>query len=210
MFDYQAGERYRLTLIVVGLAGMMAGIFFCVLLMPTPEPTRHKGPAPAYMRDPDVSGRRSASAPAASGAAAAMVPTSAQAKLTDPLLAKTLIEQWLPLAWDLSAGSAQTSQERAILAMTPDCAEAYRKNIWTPDLSKQLNEAGLKSEFQASSISVGEPLADGSVVVYVSGNQILNIPGKGATTRAVKLEYLVKMTAEGMRIAGISEGGKSM
>jgi hypothetical protein len=213
MFDYQAGEKYKLTLIMVALAGIMAGMFFTVLLMPTPEPQRRGGrPAPAYMRDPDITGKRAVgnaeySSP---GAAQAMTPQAQPTQLANPLLAKSLVEQWLPLAWDLSAGSAKASQERAMLAMTSDCAEAYQKNIWTPDLAKQIDESGLQSAFKPDSISVGDPLADGAVVVYVSGTQTLNVPGKGSTARQVKLEYMVKMTSEGLRIAGISEGGKSM
>lgn len=210
MFDYQAGEKYKLTLIMVGLAGLMAGIFFTILLMPPPEPTRRGRPVPPYMRDPDVSGRRAVGVTGGPGAAQAMTPPAAPGSLANPLLAKTLVEQWLPLAWDLSAGTAKASQERAMMAMTQECAVAYQKNIWTPDLAKQIDESGLQSAFKADNISGGDPLADGSVVVYVNGTQTLNVPGKGSSARPVKLEYMVKMTPEGMRIAGISEGGKSM
>lgn len=212
MFDYQAGEKYRLTLIMVGLAGLLAGIFFTILLVPSPEPSHRSRPQPAYMRDPDVTGRRempTAQTAAAPGAAQAM-PPSEPIVLANPMLAKTLVEQWLPYAWDLSAGSAKGSQERALLAMTPDCAAAYQKNIWTPDLAKQIEESGLQSAFKADNITVGDNLADGSVVVYVNGTQTLNVPSKGSTARQVRLEYMVKMTQEGLRIAGISEGGKSM
>jgi hypothetical protein len=210
MFDYQAGERYKLTLIMVGLAGLMAGMFFAVLLMPTPEPTRRR-PVPAYMRDPDITGKRAAGNPGAPGAAQAMAPQAAPGSLTDPVAAKALVERWLPLAWDLSAGSAKGNQELAMQYMTADCAAAYQRNIWTPDLAKQIDESGLQSAFRPDRVAVGEPLTDGSVVVYVDGTQTLTVPGKGSTARQVKLEYMVKMTADQMlRIAGISEGGKSM
>ena len=46
---------------------------------------------------------------------------------------------------------------------------------------------------------------DGTVVILVRGEQILDVPGKGQQARAVNVEYLVKNTAEGLRIAGISE-----
>ncbi len=203
MFDYQAGEKYRLTLIMVGLAGLMAGVFFTVLLMPSPEPARVRRVMPAYMRDPDVTGRPRDDGPAPGAAQAASTP----AMQTDPTVARALIEQWLPLAWDLSAGTGKVSQQKAMAYMTPDCAAAYKANIWTDDLARQIDESGLKSTFQVSSIGAGELQPDGDVVVTVDGNQTLSVPGKGSTSRAVKLEYMIRQTPDGMRIAGISEGG---
>jgi len=191
---------------MVGLAGLMAGVFFTLLLMPTPEPVRRR-PVPAYMRDPDVTGRPAA-AGAAPGAAEAM-PAQAAVPMTDPAVAKTLIEQWLPLAWDLSAGTAKVSQDKAMQYMTADCAAAYRINVWTADLAKQIDESGIKSSFHADKVAAGECQADGSVVVCVDGVQILAVPGKGSSTRPVKLEYLVRQTPDGLRISGISEGGQA-
>lgn len=205
MFDYQAGEKYKLTIIMVALAGFMAGVFLTVMLMPTPEPARRRA-TQAYMRDPDIIGRHAQQSVPDSGAAQAMMPAD-MAGLVEPQIAKTLITQWLPLAWDLSAGTAKSNQEKAIMYMTPECAAAYRQNIWTPDLGKQIDESGLKSSFQANKIESGESQPDGSVVIFVDGAQTLSVPGKGTSSRPVKLEYLVRQTPEGMRIAGISEGG---
>lgn len=201
MFDYQAGEKQRLTLIMVGLAGLIAGVFFTVLLMPTPEPARTR-PRPAYMDHPDVSGV------ASSGAANARA-VGPQVTMTDPVIAKALIEQWLPKAWDLSAGTAPNSQRQAIQYMTPECAQAYCENVWTPDLAKQIEESGLQSTFTTQRVWSGGTQADGAVVVFVDGTQVLSVPGKPSNSRAVRLEYMVKQTPEGLRIAGISEGGKS-
>ncbi len=59
MFDYQAGEKYKLTLIMVAIAGVMAGMFFTVLLMPTPEaPQARKRQHQPWMDNPDVTGGR--------------------------------------------------------------------------------------------------------------------------------------------------------
>ncbi len=209
MFDYQAGEKYKLTLIMVGLAGLMAGIFFCMLLMPTPAPQHAHRPRPAWADHPDVTGRVPDMPPAGPGAAGAapMPMVAPPVNATDPTLAKTLIEEWLPLAWDLSAGTAKGSQEKAIAYMTPECASAYRQNIWTEELSKQIDEAGIKASFIATQVSAA-PKADGSVVVFVVGEQQLGVPGKGVNGRPVRLEYLVRQTPEGLRIAGISESGQ--
>src|SRR5262249_58000768 len=141
------------------------------------------------------------------GAAEAMPPPAAPppVAVADPIVARTLIEQWLPLAWDLSAGTAADSQEKAIAYMTKECADAYRHNIWNPELAKQINEAGLHSSFQASRVEAGELQPDGSVVVFVDGTQILSVPGKGSQSRPVKLEDLIRQTPEGLRTARISQ-----
>jgi hypothetical protein len=229
MFDYQAGEKFKLTLIMVGFAGLMAGMLFTMILMPSSEPPSHrKGTAQADQGAKGEAGRRasgnaysSAQRAAAHNAnpgmvdgqgappqaAAVAVPPPVQGPQTDPTVATTFLEQWLPVAWDLSAGTAKNSQEKAILYMTPECATAYRQNIWTNDLSKQIEDSGLQSTFSPRKVAASQTQADGSVVIFVEGDQVLQVPGKGSQSRPVRLEYLVKTTSDGLRIAGISEGG---
>ncbi len=208
MFDYQAGEKYRITLIMVALAGLMAGAFFTILLSGGSEPAKAR-PRAAYMDDPDINGGR----PVSSAQTSTYARTNSQAQISqanmaDPLNSLNLVQDWLPLAWDLSAGTASESQEKAIEYMTPECANAYKQNVWTPEIAQQINASGIKSTFSASRVAAGNNQSDGSVIITVEGKQVLNIPNKGSKTRSVKLEYLIKNTADGLRIAGISEGGK--
>lgn len=216
MFDYQAGEKYKLTLIMVGFAGLMAGMLFTMLIMPQPDPRAMKrAKAPAWTKDPDAGygrGPRSGYVPrdGEAGTAQAMptqpgAPPQPQGELADPNMALNLVSTWLPVVWDLSAATAQDSQEKAIAYMTPECATAYRSSIWTADTAKQVVESGLQSSFNAKKVSAGQNQADGSVVIYVDGEQILQVAGKPARARPVKMEYLVKKLPEGYRIAGITE-----
>jgi hypothetical protein len=211
MFDYQAGEKYKITLIMVALAGLMAGAFFTILLSSGgSEPAAKTRPRAAYMDDPDISGGRPISSARTSTYATANDQAQAnQASFADPLNSLNLVQDWLPLAWDLSADTASESQEKAIEYMTPECAKAYRQNVWTPEIAQQINASGIKSSFSANRVAAGNNQSDGSVIITVEGKQVLNIPNKGPKTRSVKLEYLVKNTTDGLRIAGISEGGKS-
>jgi hypothetical protein len=213
MFDYQAGEKYKLTLIMVALAGVMAGAFFTVLFSAQSEPPKSRQQH-AY-QDPDLRGDVPISTPPGYASYNTGSPAQANGQMsgaagtTDPLAALNLVQEWLPLAWDLSAGTASDSQEKAIKYMTGECAQAYRQNVWTPDTAKQINASGIKSSFNASRVAAGNMQPDGSVVITVEGKQVLDVPSKGSKTRQVKLEYLVKNTADGLRIAGISEAGKS-
>jgi hypothetical protein len=232
MFDYQAGEKFKLTLIMVGFAGLMAGMLFTMILMPPAAEAPKKAHRHlSWSTNPDVTGQGSvrgrratdqpnqpaeqpaatavANAPAAQAPQAPAAPAAPAVPVTmaNPQDAMELVKAWLPLTWDLSAGSVQHSQEQAIMYMTPECAIAYRQNIWTPQIAQQIQQSGLQSTFDCSKMQAGQPQADGSVVIFVEGTQTLSVPGKGQQPRQISYQYLVKTTAEGYRIAGISEGG---
>lgn len=233
MFDYQAGEKFKLTLIMVGIAGLMAGMFFTMLLLPSSEPPHRQKALTKADMDPDVTGGGSgrhkhrgfndgggsdsqAAYAKAQGLAAATAGGGQQQQqaqlpqtpvaMTDPNRATQFLEQWLPTGWDLSAATAGASQEKAMMFMTPECATAYRQNIWTADLAKQIQDSGLQSTFNPRKVAASQPQPDGSVVIYVEGDQVMVAPGKETATRPVNMEYLVKETSEGLRIAGITEG----
>jgi hypothetical protein len=212
MFDYQAGEKFKLTLIMVGFAGLMAGMFFSMLLMPggeQPHKQQRRGHHVKWTGSPDETGMPSARASKRSAEAASEnSPQAAPVTMVNAADALNLVSTWLPYAWDLSAGSARKSQEQAISCMTPDCAQAYRQNVWREDVAKQIEDAGLQSSFSAEKVYAGSPQADGSIVIYVEGMQKMTVPNKGTQEKPKKLEYLVKSTAEGLRIAGISDGGQ--
>jgi hypothetical protein len=221
MFDYQAGEKFKLTLIMVGFAGVMAGMFFTMLLMPTPEPQHHKA-RPKWANDPDITGHARLPAPIGAAQAAALQGQEqnqqqgaaapqppANYNPVDTAAGMNVIESFLPLAWDMSAGSARHSQDQAVLYMTPECALAYKQNVWTEDVAKQIEQSGLQSSFRPTVVKAGGQQPDGSMVVFVEGQQTLRVPDKGDRVRAVKLEYLLKMTPDGIRISGISENGAS-
>jgi hypothetical protein len=225
MFDYQAGEKFKLTLIMVGFAGLMAGMLFTMLLMPSQESPRHRKAhhinwsanaegSRSTGRHSVVDGQQaapasaSASDPAPASASAPAAAPEPPVTMVDASEAANLITSWLPLAWDLSAGSARGSQEKALMYMTPDCAAAYRQNVWTPDVAKTIEDAGLQSSFTADKIIPGQPQSDGSIVVFVEGTQVMSVPGKGTQQKPKRLEYLIKSTQEGLRVAGISEAGQ--
>jgi len=213
MFDYQAGEKFKLTLIMTGVAGLMAGMFFTFLLMPAPAPQQHARQRPAWMNDPDAGGGRSARsiAPTSYGnpSEAATAQSVPDPTVVDPNTAQVLIQQFLPFAWDLSAHSAQTSQERAILYMTPECASAYRANIWTPTIAQQIQNSSIQSKFTASKVYLGQAQQEGTVVVCVEGQQVLSVPNQGSKVRPIKVQYTVTRTHQGLRIGSISEAGQS-
>jgi uncharacterized protein (DUF849 family) len=192
---------------MVGFAGLMAGMLFTLVLMPQQEPHRgRKHHSVNWSTTKEATGAGAHSRHSAQQQQpAAPEPTVTMVNATE---AQNLVTSWLPLAWDLSAGSARGSQEKAIMYMTPDCAAAYKQNVWTPDVAKTIEDAGLQSTFTAEKITPGQPQSDGSIVVFVEGTQVMTVPGKGTQQKPKRLEYLIKSTQEGLRVAGISESGQ--
>lgn len=201
MFDYQAGERYKMTLIMTAIAGAMGGVFFTAILAPAGPSEAPRKQRPKWMDNPDVTGVPRGAAPQDVGRH-----TGAPSPNFVPVEeAEETVRNWLPLAWDFSAGSCTASQDRAIQFMTPDCAQNYRQNVWTTDLAMQIEGAGLKNQFQLHKMSAGPNNNDGSIVIFVEGEQVLSVPGQEPRRKPVNMEYIVCRTPEGLRISGISD-----
>jgi hypothetical protein len=220
MFDYQAGEKYKLTLIMVGAAGVMAGAFFTLLLSPPGEAPQQKphgrgarggagGGAPATdavldssqrhhrgMRDQGAGGP----GPQSGG------PSAAPAEQADKAESRDLVANLLPIIFDFNSVSANRSQEQAMASMTPECATLYRQNVWTAEVAQGVAGASMTSTFTPSMCEAYTSTADGSVVIKVEGEQVLNVQGQ-QRPKHVSMEYLVKKTPQGLKICGISESG---
>jgi len=207
MFDYQAGEKYKMTLIMVAVAGAMAGVFITLILSPTPVPTRRRQPSKADTH-PDITG---IAPPPGSDPRYAGQPNSgppqAPAGMVEPFKAQAYVEAFLPLAWDFNATSAANSQQSAINMMTDECAKSYKSNIWTSEMATTIASSGMTSTWSQKMVSARQNQADGSIEIVVQGEQQLQLPGEPPKPRPVKFVYLVKKAADGtLKIAGISEG----
>jgi hypothetical protein len=208
MFDYQAGEKYKMTLIVVGVVGMMAGVTLTVFLSPTPDAPKGR-PRTKADSHPDITGV----APTPGGYQApndggqpAYPPPVDKANMVDATKATEFVKVWLPNAMDFNAASAAGSQQSAMNYMTPECLSAYKENVWSPDAAEGVTSSGMKSTWQQTIISARPNQPDGSIEIAVEGTQKLLIPGAQPTERKVKFVYLVKKVGTDLKIAGISEG----
>jgi len=81
--------------------------------------------------------------------------------------------------------------------------------VWTPEIDQDVTGADMTSSFTVTSCDAICSTGDGSVVVKVSGYQVLSLPSQPPHTKQVSLEYLVTKTPKGLRISGISESGTS-
>jgi hypothetical protein len=197
---------------MVAIAGIIGGMFFTLLLLPSPDMTaqaRHGKRDPRMekvMHNRDITGRNDGGPMQGPGSANAQETQQSSAQFVDRSTAQQFMQNWLPRVWDLSAQTATTDQEEAIKWMTPECAAAYRQNIWSPEIASRISSSALQSEWHTTQMDVSDNMQDGSVVVKVQGVQVLQAP-TGRKEKQVSLEYMLKQTPDGMRIAGISEAG---
>lgn len=228
MFDYHAGEKFKILLIGTAACAFLAGVLLMGLLGGGGEPAhitearkKHKkmhtdqgvisSDRAAQLRYQPTDVRQPEEGSAQNPMGGVQPPGGGQQpanySFTEPLAARSMIEAFLPYSWDLTAGSATQSQERAIECMTPECAQSYRASIWTKEMAAQIEQSGLKSSFTPTKIELAGNKPDGSVVIEVEGTQVLEMEGKGQKNRAVKMEYLVKSIGGSMKITGINEPG---
>lgn len=209
MFDYQAGERYKLTLIMVGAVGVIAGIFLMIIVAPPSESPRKNRPRARSSYDPDVTGiPRSLGGGAPTGVTeygtAAGQGVSAP-NVADADAAKDFVRAFAFNSFDFTATTAASSQQKAMAMMAPDTASKYQANVWGP-VASQVTESGVTTQFVPSKLSPGQANPDGSIVIFLEGQLSLTAPDGRIQQKPVNMEYLVaKMPDGSMRITGIEE-----
>lgn len=209
MFDYQAGERYKLTLIMVGAVGVIAGIFLMIIVAPPSEAPRKKRPMSRSSYDPDVTGiPRSLGGGAPGGLTeygAAPTQGAAAVNSADGDAAKDFVRAFASNSFDFTASTAASSQQKAMSMMSPETASNYQANVWGP-VASQVTGSGVTTQFTPSMISTGQANPDGSIVIFLQGQLALNAADGHIEQKAVNMEYLVQKMPDGsMRISGIQE-----
>ncbi len=211
MFDYQAGEKYKMTLITVGLAGVMAGAALTLFLSPQSSgPPAKNRPRTRAETDPDVTGQaRPVGGRYLNQGQTPGPPPPNAADMVQPNAATEIVKGFLPLAWDFSSSSAQNSQTSAMNLMTPECAQNYQTSVWTPEVAQGILGSGIKSNFSQTMVAAGPNLQDGSIEVTVRGTLDMTLPGEAPTSKPCNYLYLVKKVNGQLKIAGISEAPTS-
>jgi hypothetical protein len=208
MFDYQAGEKYKLTLVMVGVTGIIVGASLTLFLAtPSGPPPRasHGSRRPANYEARGSGSLRSAGGRVSHDGGGPDDAAPPPVDVVDKGAAQSFVQGFLNLTWDFNSTTSGQSQERAMTFMTPDCAQNYKVNIWTPEMAQTVAGAGMTSSFTTVSCQAITSTDDGSVVVKVVGDQTLNLQGQAPKQQHKIMEYLVKKTPQGLKISGISE-----
>ncbi len=197
-----------MTLVTVGIAGVMAGAALTLFLSPQSSgPPAKNRPRQRADTDPDVTGQ--ARPPGGrylnQGEAPGAPPPNA-ADMVPPNAATEIVKGFLPLAWDFSSDTAQNSQSSAMNLMTPECAQNYQTSVWSPEVAAGIIGSGIKSSFQHSMVAAGQNQQDGSIEVTVRGMLQLTLPGQPPTSKPCNYVYRVQKVNGQLKIVGISDG----
>ena len=130
--------------------------------------------------------------------AAAAPQNKATAAALTPNLAKDFISWWIGLAMDYNAHTAASNHQSDFNWMTPEASQAFQAAFWTPEISNSIVAGTLHGSFTPTAINPVAANPDGSVVVQVQGNLVLQ-----RSMQHVNADFLVRREANGLRVSGI-------
>ncbi len=144
-------------------------------------------------------------AQAAEKPAGAAPPATAAAPASTPKLATDFISWWLGSAMDYNASTAQQSHAQAIGWMTPEAAQTFQANLWTPQISEAVTTGKMVAAFQTTGVQAQAVNPDGSIVVAVSGTMVIQSGGQQQpVVQQILASFLVRQDKDGLRVAGLN------
>jgi hypothetical protein len=120
-----------------------------------------------------------------------------------PEVASDFIKFWIGGAMDYNAATAQENHKLALAWMTPEAARGFMSSLWTPETASAVVGGQTVATFQPVSVQPAAVNPDGSVVVTVGGNFLIQGPGQPASQQQFLEDFLVRRTKEGLRVAGL-------
>lgn len=131
---------------------------------------------------------------------------SAQAKAAteklDPALATQFVSWWIGSAMDFNPQTAVKHRQEAVGWVTPEIAPNYQSTFWPPEIADGIMSGRIRGSFTPGCVQATAANPDGSVVVNVTGNLILQ-QGQRPAVQQLSTDYLVKRDAGGLRISGL-------
>jgi hypothetical protein len=134
------------------------------------------------------------------GAAASGGQQAAAAALT-PDLAVQFVRWWLTQSMDYRMDTAAASHKAAAAWMLPDASNAFEQLYWGDHIKQGIATGTIVGAFQPSSVVPLATNPDGTVVVTVVGTLMMQQSGQQPASQQLTMDFLVKQTAEGCRIA---------
>lgn len=125
---------------------------------------------------------------------------AAQAGLT-PDLATQFVRWWLTQSMDYRMDTGAASHKVAAVWMLPDACNAFEQLYWGDHIKQGIASGTIVGAFQPVSVVPIATNPDGSVVVTVVGTLTMQQSGQQPASQQLTMDFLVKKTADGFRIA---------
>ena len=174
-------DKILLGLVVVGILGIFVG---GVTMGDSKDDEKKDKPAEATAQKP--------SAPIAAPTAAPI----------DPAVATDFIGWWLSSAMDYNPASAAQNHNQAMAWMTVDAAKGYAAQFWNPQIINAVSTNALVAAFQPVTVQAQAVNPDGSIVVGVTGNIVVQQSGQ-PVVQPFSGSFLVRKEQDGLRVAGL-------
>ena len=178
-------DKILLGLVVVGILGIFVG-----------------GVTMGDSKDDDKKDKAPVEATAQKASAPAAAPTAAAAAPVEPTVAADFIGWWLGTAMDYNNATAANSHNQAMSWMTVDAAKGYAAQFWNPQIVNAVQTNKLVAAFQPVAVQAQAINPDGSVVVGVTGNMVVQSNGQPVVQQFAG-SFLVRKEQDGLRVAGL-------
>jgi hypothetical protein len=120
----------------------------------------------------------------------------------EPALATQFIGWWTVRALDFNPQTAFKNRQEAMSWITPEALPSYQAAFWPQEVSDGLANGSIQGNFTMTSVTAVASNPDGSMVVNVCGNLMLQ-QGQKPALQQLSTDYLIKREAGGLRIAGL-------
>jgi hypothetical protein len=120
----------------------------------------------------------------------------------EPKLATDFLTWWSKGAFDYNPSTAKKSHMEAFGWMTPAAIQAFQTSYWTEDTAASVSTGQLQATFQLTSIQPEAVNPDGSVVLCLAGNLIIQASPQ-PTTQPLLTDFLVRRQGSDLQIAGV-------
>lgn len=132
---------------------------------------------------------------------AAPAKPAVQEKL-EPALAAQFVGWWIGDAMDFNPQTVIKKRQQAMTWIAPAVAQDYQMAFWPPEIADGICSGRIRGSFTPTSVQAVASNPDGTIVVNVTGNLLLQ-QGPRPAMQVLSTDYLVKRDASGLRIAGL-------
>jgi hypothetical protein len=127
---------------------------------------------------------------------------SASPDKLDPALAAQFVGWWIGDAMDFNPQTVIQKRQKAMTWIVPTVAQDYQAAFWPPEIADGICSGRIRGSFTPTSVQALASNPDGSIVVNVTGNLLLQ-QGPRPAMQILSTDYLVKRESGGLRIAGL-------
>jgi len=194
-------DKILAGLVIVGILAIFVGGFgggATDRIASGPRDDRQKSQA-SSLNEGENSANPALSGPAKPQAAASAPQTSTK---LEPVLAAQFVSWWLGTAMDFNPQTALKNRQQALAWVSPDVAPSYQAAFWPPEIQDGVLSGRLHGSYTPTSVQAIASNPDGSVVVQVNGQLVLQ-QGPRPAVQQLSTDYLVKREAGGLRISGL-------